>query len=65
MYEGQAESKQLVGTPSNPTITGRLRDEKQRLENRLKQVSEALTALEANPEVAVTMDAIAKLGHIM
>ncbi len=41
----------------------RLRNERARLEARLKEVKEALSMLEANPEVADLIDSLARLGH--
>ena len=61
---GQTESKAIVGgVLTHPTMTERLRDRKRRLEYELEKINEALAALESNPEVARTVDAISKLGH--
>ena len=45
------------------STTDRLNGEKERLEQRLDAVNEALAALEANPEIQNAIDAISKLGH--
>jgi len=51
-------------TPLMPTsTTERLKGEKERLEQRLEAVNEAIGALEANPEIQNAIDAISKLGH--
>ena len=55
----------IGGTITPPTITERLRDQKKRLEIQLEQINEALAALDSNPEVARTVDAISKLGHLV
>ena len=65
MHEQEAGARQLVGAGvaiTLPTMSERLRDEKVRLEKRLSEVNEAISAMEANPEVARTVDAIIKLG---
>ncbi len=51
--------KQLMPT----STTDRLKGEKERLEQRLDAVNEAITALEVNPEIQTAIDAISKLGH--
>ena len=45
------------------STTDRLEGEKDRLEQRLKAVNEAITALESNPEIQNAIDALSKLGH--
>ena len=45
------------------STTDRLKGEKERLEQRLAAVDEAIGALEANPEIQNAIDAISKLGH--
>ena len=46
-----------------PTLSDRLQGEKERLEQRLREVNEAIAALDSSPEVKAAVDAIAKLGH--
>ena len=64
MYEqglttaGQCE----VGLTAVST-TDRLKGEKERLEQRLDAVNEAIAALEHNPQIQNAIDAISKLGH--
>jgi len=55
---GQCET-QLMPT----STTDRLNSEKERLEQRLEAVNEAIAALQANPEIQNVIDAISKLGH--
>ena len=62
MYPEQEAKSLQVGTSRPQSMTERLRGEKERLEFRLAQVNEALTAMEENPEVAKTVDAIIKVG---
>ena len=45
------------------STTDRLNSEKERLEQRLVAVNEAIEALERNPEIQNAIDAISKLGH--
>lgn len=45
------------------TLLGNLHRRKQRAETELKQVNEALIALEKNPEVAKLLELISKLGR--
>ncbi len=45
------------------STTDRLKGEKERLEQRLEAVNEAISALERNPEIQNAIDAISKLGH--
>jgi len=45
------------------STTDRLNSEKERLEQRLEAVNEAISALERNPEIQNAIDAISKLGH--
>ena len=45
------------------STTDRLQSEKERLEQRLNQVNQAIAALEQNPEIQNAIDAISKLGH--
>lgn len=47
-----------------PSLTDRLRDEKQRLEKRLSEVNDVLAQLERTPETAGILDAVARLGHL-
>ena len=56
---GQAEVVGLMPT----STTDRLKGEKERLEQRLDAVNEAISALEKNPEIQNAIDAISKLGH--
>ena len=51
--------RQLMPT----STTDRLQSEKERLEQRLAAVNEAIAALESNPEIQAAIDAISKLGH--
>lgn len=45
------------------STTDRLKGEKERLEQRLEAVNQAISALESNPEIQNAIDAISKLGH--
>jgi len=45
------------------STTDRLNSEKERLEQRLVAVNEAIEALKRNPEIQNAIDAISKLGH--
>ena len=47
----------------SPTITERLKSEKERLEQRLKAVNEALAALKSNPEIALVVETISKVTY--
>ena len=46
-----------------PTVSERLAQEKQRLEERLAEVNAAIDALDGNPEAKSVVDALSKLGH--
>ena len=48
---------------SAPTITEQLKQEKVVLEERLAKVNEALTALQANPEVEKILNLISKVNR--
>lgn len=65
MYDVESIPKQQIigGTVIPQSITDRLKDEKLRLEDRLQQLNEAIKALDDNPDVARTVNAISKLGH--
>jgi hypothetical protein len=45
------------------STTDRLKGEKERLEQRLEAVNQAIAALKANPEIQNAIDAISKLGY--
>lgn len=49
--------------PIQVTITNRLEREKKDLEVRLKQVTEALDALNANPQVKEVIEKISAITH--
>ena len=57
------EQTESVGQLMPTSTTDRLKGEKERLEQRLDAVNEAIAALEANPEIQNAIDAISKLGH--
>ena len=64
MFHGESGGAMVDAKSAFPqTMTDRLRTMKKDLEDKLEQVNEALAALESNPEVARTVDAISKLGH--
>ena len=44
------------GCPTRMTLTGRLRNERQRIEERLTIVNKALEILDRNPDIAKIMD---------
>lgn len=60
-YDGAMPSKSEY--PIQVTITNRLEREKKELEGRLKQVNEALDALNANPEVKLVIEKISAITH--
>lgn len=43
-----------------PTITARLKGEKEQLEGRLTKINEALELMEKNPEIAQVLDALGR-----
>lgn len=45
------------------STTDRLNSEKERLEQRLEAVKDAISAFERYPEIQNVIDAISKLGH--
>lgn len=53
----------LGGSVSHPTVEDRLIRRKQDLEFQLKQVTEALTALQNNPEILKVMCLISKVSY--
>lgn len=57
------ECKEAYLSPVNNTITARLEREKKELERRLKQVNEALDALNANPEVKLVIEKISAITY--
>jgi len=59
----ECSTGELSRNASIPTISEKLQMEKDRLESRLKEVNEAIEALDATPEVKTAVNAIAKLGH--
>jgi len=65
MFEdtGQAVEVRKDSGLTNPSMTERLHRLRKSLESKLEKVNEAISALESNPEVARTVDAISKLGH--
>ena len=58
LVAGQCETS-LMPT----STTDRLASERERLQERLAAVNDAIHALEANQEVQKAIDAISKLGH--
>ncbi len=46
-----------------PTLTERLKREQADLSSRLKEVTEAITALEANPQVQTVLDLVQKVAR--
>lgn len=46
-----------------PTLTERLKREQADLSARLKEVTEAITALEANPQVQAVLDLVQKVAR--
>ena len=64
MMDGDTAAGAAIGSLKRPTATERLYDEKKHLEGRLKDVNEAIAAIEKNPDVQAAFDAIQKLGHI-
>ena len=61
MAQGLVGSAELGLMPTS--TTDRLKGEKERLEQRLAAVNEAIEALARNPEIQNAIDAISKLGH--
>lgn len=52
-----------VGMLKQATIEERLINKKSRLEHELKEVNEALEALQANPEITKVLCLISKIGY--
>lgn len=48
---------------ASPSLVEMLREKKLRLESQLKETNEALTALEANPEVMRVLHLVTKAGR--
>lgn len=63
MNQGLARVGECEASLMPVSTTDRLKSEEERLEKRLGEVREAITALEANPEIQAAIDAISKLGH--
>lgn len=61
--QGMVEASQ-ERVPARLTMTEQLRQQKQRLEDQLKLINEALDGLESNPDVARVVDAVSRLGGI-
>lgn len=53
----------LADVPQNPTVTVRLKAQKEELESRLEKVNNALNLLEQNPELQNIFDAISRVGY--
>ena len=67
MFEAQQTTAMALGVnaPSAyrpPSVLERLTDEKQRCEYRLAQVNDALALLEKNPDVALVLETLSKIG---
>ncbi len=65
MYNDQPmteKSAASIGNARQETVTERLKNEKAHLEDRLKQITEAIESLEAHPEVQTVVDTLQKLG---
>lgn len=58
----QYEEAMPKGAMARSTITERLKNEKERLEQRLEQVNSVIKELEKVPEVQKVLDAIARIG---
>lgn len=67
MYGNEVECAkgQVLGTVSRPSLTERLAIQRDHLKEQLAKVEAALDAMEKNPEVAATVDAISRLGGII
>ena len=59
-YPTAVDGGQTLGLCGRPTISARLKGEKQDLEKRLGHVNKALELMEKNPEMAELMDALGK-----
>jgi len=69
MSEGEFGGAALVEAPrlatfSRPSMTESLEMERTQLKERLAKVESALASMKKNPEVAVTIDAIVRLGKL-
>ncbi len=66
MYEGNCEVSQKAMVPgriSASTVSEKLANEKDRLEQRLGEINEAIQMLEKIPDLKNAVNAISKLGH--
>jgi hypothetical protein len=65
-YRGETQAMMPAGIGGDyhpPTITTRLKAQKESLEKNLVKVNEALDLLEKNPEVQKCFDAISKVNY--
>jgi len=63
MDQQRSLSPNTVGLQRS-TITERLKEEKENLEERLTLVNKTIQVLESNPNVQVVLDAVAKLNIV-
>ena len=68
MFEESRNTAMALGARDAPTayrhpsVLERLTDEKARCEHRLAQVNDALALLEKNPDVALVLETLSKIG---
>jgi len=63
-YGNIVSAEACESAPRPSTLTERLHCEKTRIEERLTEINGILDRLEANPDTAEILDAVAKLGHL-